>query len=115
MVLFNQGFKEIVDRHAPMRKFTVKGRDNQWFTTELSDLLHERNKSWAKARKSGSDVDWLPFKQLRNRFVSHVKSAKSKFNLSVTTKKFWKAIISLSNFDISKKLPISLPHDNIWH
>lgn len=108
---FYQGFKEIVDRHAPMRKFRVKGRDNPWFTTELSDLLHERNKSWAKARKSGSDVDWLHFRQLRNRFVSYVKSAKSKYYLSVTTenlsnpRKFWKAIKSLSTSEISNELP----------
>lgn len=41
--LFYDGFIKIVDRHAPLRNYRVKGRDNAWFTSDLSDLLHERN------------------------------------------------------------------------
>ena len=36
---FYLGFMEIIDRHAPLRKFRVKGRDNPWFSAELSSLL----------------------------------------------------------------------------
>ena len=84
---FYLGFMEMIDRHAPLRTFRVKGRDNPWFSAELSSLLHERNKAWAKARQSGSEVEWLCFWQLRNSFTSQIKSAKSKYYLSVTTKK----------------------------
>ncbi|KAI4830607.1 hypothetical protein KUCAC02_002226 [Chaenocephalus aceratus] len=102
---------KIIDRHAPLRKFRVKGRNNPWFSAELSSLLHERNNAWAKARKSGSEVEWLRFRQLRNSFTSQIKSAKSKYYLSVTTenlnnpRKFWKAIKSISTGDIPNELP----------
>ena len=67
---FYLGFMEIIDRHAPLRTFRVKGRHNPWFSANLSSLLHERNKAWAKARQSGSEVERLRFRQLRNSFTS---------------------------------------------
>ena len=36
---FYLGFMKMIDRHAPLRKFRVKGRDNPWFSAELSSLL----------------------------------------------------------------------------
>ena len=108
---FYLGFMEIIDRHAPLRKFRVKGRDNPWFFADLSSLLHERNKAWAKARKSGTEVEWLCFRQLRNSFTSHFKSAESKYYLSVTTEnlnnpgKCWKAIKSISTGEICNEVP----------
>ncbi len=61
---FHDSFLEILNKHAPMQKFRTKGQGNPWFTAELSCLLHERNVAWAKARKSGSEADWLLFRQL---------------------------------------------------
>ena len=46
--LFYDGFTEFVDRHAPLRKHRVKGRNNAWFTPDLSNSLHGRNVAWAK-------------------------------------------------------------------
>jgi len=28
---FHDGFLQLINKHAPMRKFRVKGRDNHWF------------------------------------------------------------------------------------
>lgn len=40
---FYDGFIEINDKHAGLRKYRVKGRDDAWFTPELANLLHDRN------------------------------------------------------------------------
>lgn len=35
---FKDNFEQIVNKHAPIRQFRVKGRENPWFSTELSDV-----------------------------------------------------------------------------
>ena len=46
-------FMGVLNKHAPLRRFKVKGRDNPWFSDALSSLLHETDLAWARARKSG--------------------------------------------------------------
>lgn len=76
----------------------MKGRTNPWFSPQLSSLLKENDVAWAKVRKSKSQTNWLIFRQLRSRFTSLIKKAKSEFYISRTTmnlkdpKKFWKVI-----------------------
>ena len=95
---FHESFSHTMNKHAPLRKFRIKGCDNTWFTTELAEVLHERNCAWARARKSGLETDWLYFRQLRNKFTSLLRRTKAEFYLSMTTeslknpKKLWKAI-----------------------
>ncbi len=116
---FHNAFIAIINKHAPIRKFRVKGRNNPWFTPELSGLLKLRDAAWAKARKSKSEGDWLNFRQLRNHFTSLVKKAKSQFYLDQTTcnlnnpKKFWKVIISSFGEEIVNELPSSIVKDSL--
>ncbi len=49
-IYFYDGFISIINRHAPFKKFSVKGRDNPWFSEALSALIRERDVAWAKAR-----------------------------------------------------------------
>ena len=86
----------IVNQHAPIRKFRVKGPENPCFSPELSDTVHQHNAAWAKARNTVFASDWSVFRQLRNKCTSLIKQAKSEYYLSVTTEnlnnpqKFWK-------------------------
>lgn len=99
---FHTLFLKIVNRHAPVRTFRVKGRDNPWFSNELSELLHERNLAWAIARKSDIDKDWVAFRKLRNKCTALIRRSKSEYYLNETSQnlnnpiKFWKTIKSLS-------------------
>lgn len=111
---FHDSLTKIINKHAPFRKFRVKGGNNPWFSPQLSSLLKERDVAWAKARQSKSQADWLTFRQLRNRFTSHVKKAKSEFYLSKTTcnlndpKKFWKVVKSSFGNVTTNELPASI-------
>lgn len=93
----------MVNKHAPFRKFRVKGRNNFWFSSEIGNLLKERDIAWARARKTNTEADWLKFWQLRNKCTSLIKSAKSEFYLNESIKnindpkKFWKIIKSSTN------------------
>ncbi|KAF1394512.1 hypothetical protein PFLUV_G00001090 [Perca fluviatilis] len=48
--LFYEGFTNIINKYAPLKKYRVKGRDSVWFSSDLAITLHERNVAWAKAR-----------------------------------------------------------------
>lgn len=116
---FRNGFMQIVNKHAPIRRFRIKGRENPWFSPELAENIYERNLVWAKARKTGSPNDWLVFRQLRNKCSSFIKKAKSEYYLSVTTenlndpRKFWKVINSLSVSKSTQALPTYVLKDSV--
>lgn len=52
---FRDGFMQIVNKHAPLRRFKVNGRDKSWFSPELAEII-KHNLAWAKARKTGSPL-----------------------------------------------------------
>lgn len=93
----------------PFKKYCVKGRDNP-------SLLHERDVTWARARHSNLQSDWLYFRQSRNRCTTMTRKAKSDYFLNETTcnlnkpKKFWKHTDSISG---AKKT--SVVHNEQYH
>lgn len=111
---FHTLFLKVINKHARIKKFLVKGRDNPWFTDELSDLFRERNSAWARARKTGHEKDWVVFRALRNKCIALVCRAKSEFYLNEITRnlnnptKFWKTIKSLSPTQSSNGFPNQL-------
>lgn len=40
---FYANFSALVNKHAPLKRYRVKGRNNAWFSHPLSIMLHERN------------------------------------------------------------------------
>lgn len=54
---FQSIFQSISNKHVPIKKFRISGRDNPWFSDSLSELIHLRNKSWAQARFSNIPAD----------------------------------------------------------
>jgi hypothetical protein len=42
----------------PSKHVRVKGRLNAWYTMQLSEIIHERDDAWVKARNSGLGLDW---------------------------------------------------------
>uniref|UniRef100_A0A3B3DM95 Reverse transcriptase domain-containing protein n=2 Tax=Oryzias melastigma TaxID=30732 RepID=A0A3B3DM95_ORYME len=116
---FKENFLQIINNHAPFKKCRVKGRENPWFSSDLADMINERNRAWDKARKTDLPTDWCVFKQLRNKCTSLIKKAKSEYFLSVTTEnlnnpqKFWKVIKSLSVNKIGHTLPNLIVRDSV--
>ena len=76
---FKSHFLDITNKHAPLRKYKVKGRVDPWFTDHLSDKIHESNLAGATARKSKSQYDWIHFRHLRNKCMSLIPKAKSDY------------------------------------
>lgn len=115
---FKDLFLSVVQKHAPLKRFRVKGRENPWFSDELSCLIRERDHAWAKARKSRSELDWIRFRYLRNKCTTQIRKAKSQFYLDETTRnlqnpaKFWKTIKSIKFNSTSSALPKQICSDS---
>lgn len=101
--LFQHQFLACINKHAPLRKVRIKDRSNPWFSSELSDAIHARNKQWSMARKSKSAKDWLLFRSLRNKCNHLIKKSKVKYYLTLTSdtlsnpSKFWTTVKALQN------------------
>ena len=104
----------IINKHAPFRKYKIKGRDNPWFSEQLSDLIHERDLAWATVKKSKNSSDWQHCRHLRNKYVSQILKAKSDFYVNEICdsfhkpSKYWKVIKSLSQGTRDNVLPNTL-------
>ena len=64
--LFMQLFLSVADKHAPIRKHTVKSVRAPWIDNEIKDYMTLRNTAKKKASESGSPVDWQIYCKLRN-------------------------------------------------
>ncbi len=108
----------IINRHAPFKKFRVKGRDNPWFSEDLSVLIRERDVVWAKARQSDLSSDWICFRQLRNKCTVAIKKAKADYFIANTTinsnnpKKFWQNIKLLTGSKNTSSFPSCINMDS---
>lgn len=115
---FTTKFLQICDKHAPIKKLRIRGRDNPWFSNELSELIRQRNISWAKARHTHLPADWTHFRCLRNKCCAQIRRSKSDFYLKIVTEnlnnpsKFWKQINSLSGSKVNSGLPKQILTEN---
>ena len=64
--LFMQLFLSVADKHAPVRKQTVKSVRSPWIDNEIKTSMTLRNAAKQKASESGSLADWQIYCKLRN-------------------------------------------------
>lgn len=74
---FNKGFSSLVRKHAPFRRCKVKGRENPWFTPELSDL-------WEIEILLGLPLTPIQKDRVRGWLAYFLQKAKSDFYLWAT-------------------------------
>ena len=71
--------KEILDKHAPLKKKRVKKRESPWITESIIQLIRNRDKQKKRAKKSKLADDWKQYRVLRNRVTSQIRVAKREY------------------------------------
>lgn len=56
----------VIDKHAPVRKLTVRTVSALWIDEELKKCMSERDKAKVAAIKSGSSSEWQTYCKIRN-------------------------------------------------
>ena len=71
--LFTSKFSQVLDKHAPLKKFQNRKRYAPWISNSTKELMQERNsaQAWATATKQAED--WSQYKRLRNRVTKNLK------------------------------------------
>ena len=113
-------FSESANKHAPIKtkrvKTTVKA---PWMTSELLELMRERDFHLKHAKKSNSDYHWNTYRELRNFINQQVKICKSNYyqNLITSNKdnpgELWKTINEITSRNPTKTTPSCIISENI--
>ena len=59
-------FSAVCDKHAPIKKLTVRSLKAPWLDEELRNLMRERDLLKRSAIMSGNVADWQAYRSLRN-------------------------------------------------
>ena len=75
-------FLAIADKHAPLKMMRIRSQSSPWITSELKDLMHNRDILKIKASKTNDPTDWALFKKQRNIVNKQIRSAKQVYYLN---------------------------------
>ncbi len=75
--VFDRLLLPVVNKHAPVRKLTVRNTMSPWLDQELKAHMMERNRAKTEAIKSGGEQEWSMYRKLRN-FVTMLNKIKKK-------------------------------------
>ncbi len=98
---FMDKFVKLVDKHAPLRKRSVKGSSALWLDDELRYLMLQRDNAKTTAQKSGCSLDKNIYCKLRNKVTNLNYTKKREYfkqkicNSVHDTKKLWKTLNEL--------------------
>jgi hypothetical protein len=72
-------FTDLLDKVAPFKEIRLKNQTEPWIDSNNLDLLHRREKAYARYRKSHNNYDKILFNKLRNEVQRSIKLAKSEY------------------------------------
>ena len=103
---WNDIFQGVVDRFLPLKDKRVKRKlQPKWFNNHIVDGFKKRDKLLTKAKKCGSDHDWLNYRRAKNHVTNLIRQTKQKYFKTKFTEnkhnsqKLWNLIKSLSGND----------------
>ncbi len=76
---FNTLFLQVLEKHAPLRKYTVRSKRSPWLDSELRNLMKQRDDAKTVAVQSGLQSDWQIYKKSRNYVTASNKKKKLMF------------------------------------
>jgi len=72
-------FSDVCAKHAPLRTVRVKDRRNPWVTQEILQLMYQRDKIHAKAKKTSDIKLWNEYKYYRNLVVTELRHSECNY------------------------------------
>ena len=118
---FKKTFLQIIDDIAPVKEVRIKGRTEQWMTSDILELIYERDRILTLANKNRSVKELRKqYNELRNKVIDKVREAKANyFSEKVeehknNPKSLWKQFKSLGYSNKNKeKSRIVIEIDNV--
>ena len=95
---FTDLFMPIVDKLAPLKKVRLKQRSEPWFSSEILELIKERDEIYKLCAKSSTPDLENKRRELRNQVQTEIKAAKKEYFQNVIEenmgdgRKMWKCL-----------------------
>ena len=96
--IFKHLLTEVINKHAPMVKKKVRGRDCPWLNNDIRSKMNERDYHLRKARRTGNENDWSTYRRLRNTVTRLIRHSKATYTRAILRenisrpKDFWSQI-----------------------
>ena len=75
LFVFNELFNDVLNEHAPIKTFKVRGRPNPCITPEIRELMKTRN-YWQKvAKKTKDPLAWAAYKNFKHEVRREIRIA----------------------------------------
>ena len=80
--IWSEKVTNIMNKHAPLKTYRVKARNNPWMNRDIILLMYKRDYLCKKAKKTGNKALYTEYMQARNKVVND-----EKLNLIITLAK----------------------------
>ncbi len=95
---WNNLFIDVANRHAPLKRIRTKGGLKPWITSDIKELMAERDHALKIAKKSGQN--WDNYRNLKNLTNRKIKAAEAEYykeliESSAGPKEMWSSLNSL--------------------
>ena len=77
--IFKRFLLSVIDEIAPIKQIRVKQRTEPWFSAEIKDLIHDRDKALHTFRKTKNSGYYSDYKMLRKKVQYEIKKAKTQY------------------------------------
>lgn len=98
---FDEVLMPLVDKHAPLKKFTVRNARTPWLDNEIKELMKQRNLAKKTATITGCETDWQVYRKLRNSVTKLNRNKKKVYyenrinDIKYNSKKLWNTVNDL--------------------
>ena len=95
---FQTIFREVLDKHAPIKKKIIRANNSPFMTKNLRKLIMQRSRSKNTFYKNKTPENWEKYRVLRNECVKLTKKVKREYYENLDTKivkdnkLFWKTV-----------------------
>lgn len=103
-------FMDACDKHAPMKKISVKNIRTPWLDHELKNSMKERDRLKTVAVASGNWHDWRAYQSFRNTVTKMNRQKKNSYQSKLEeykgdSKKLWKTLNEVIGKTRRSKIP----------
>lgn len=109
-LLWKRMFLSVVDKHAPIKRKRIRNKRNPWLTSELKQLLIQRDRLKCTAIRTKSIEDWNMYTNARNNCNNKLKEAKIIYYQRTfkqnagNSKVIWSSINELTHKNLNAKI-----------
>ena len=101
-------FLSVCDKHAPIKQRRARNQQSPWITSNIKNMILEKNKLKTTAGKTNNPDIWLKYKEARKTVNNTIKEAKATYykdhikTNTGNTREIWRTINNVMNRNDSK-------------